>query len=251
MSTNLGTKLLILGATSAIAYETAKCFASTGANLFLVARNADRLETLAQDLKARGAARVETRVLDLADLSSHQELMEQVLYTLGGLDMLLVAYGTLGDQRQCELSVEETLKELNNNAISIISLLTIAANYFEKRRQGCIAVISSVAGDRGRKSNYVYGTAKGALSIFLQGLRNRLSSYGVTVLTIKPGPVSTPMTEGRKKGLLSAKPGPVGEAIYQAMLKKKDIVYLPWFWNPIMLVVRSIPESLFKRLSLP
>ncbi|HTK09007.1 MAG TPA: SDR family oxidoreductase [Ktedonobacteraceae bacterium] len=243
-------KLLILGATSAIAYETAKCFASDGASLFLVARNADRLETLAQDLKARGAARVETCVLDLADFDCHQELMEQALSTLGGLDMLLIAYATLGDQRQCELSVAETLKELNNNALSVISLLTIAANYFEKRRRGCIAVISSVAGDRGRKSNYVYGTAKGALNVFLQGLRNRLGSSGVTVLTIKPGFVSTPMISGRKKSLLSAKPGPVGEGIYQAMLKKKDVVYLPWFWRPIMLVVKSIPEALFKHLSL-
>jgi decaprenylphospho-beta-D-erythro-pentofuranosid-2-ulose 2-reductase len=246
----MATKLLILGATSAIAYETAKCFAKDGADLFLVGRNPDRLYTLAVDLKARGAARVETQVLDLADLTCHQELMEQVLSMLGGLDMLLIAHGTLGDQRQCELSVVETLKELNNNALSVISLLTIAANYFEKRHRGCIAVISSVAGDRGRKSNYVYGTAKGALNVFLQGLRNRLSSSGVTVLTIKPGFVDTPMVAHRKKGLLFAKPEPVGQGIYHAMLKKKDIVYLPWFWRPIMLVVTSLPEAVFKRLSL-
>jgi len=246
----MATKLLILGATSAIAYETAKCFAKDGADLFLVGRNPDRLYTLAVDLKARGAARVETQVLDLADLTCHQELMEQVLSMLGGLDMLLIAHGTLGDQRQCELSVVETLKELNNNALSVISLLTIAANYFEKRHRGCIAVISSVAGDRGRKSNYVYGTAKGALNVFLQGLRNRLSSSGVTVLTIKPGFVDTPMVAHRKKSLLFAKPEPVGQGIYHAMLKKKDIVYLPWFWRPIMLVVTSIPEAVFKRLSL-
>jgi decaprenylphospho-beta-D-erythro-pentofuranosid-2-ulose 2-reductase len=246
----MATKLLILGATSAIAYETAKCFAKDGADLFLVGRNPERLDTLATDLKARGAARVETQVLDLADLACHQELMEQVLSTLGGLDMLLIAHGTLGDQRQCELSVAETLKELNNNALSVISLLTIAANYFEKRRRGCIAVISSVAGDRGRKSNYVYGTAKGALNVFLQGLRNRLSSSGVTVLTIKPGFVDTPMVAHRKKSLLFAKPEPVGQGIYHAMLKKKDVVYLPWFWHPIMLVVASIPEAIFKRLSL-
>ncbi len=246
----MGTKLLILGATSAIAYETAKCFAKDGADLFLVGRNAERLETLATDLKARGASRVETQVQDLADLAQHQELLEHVLSTMGGLDMLLIAYGTLGDQHKCELSVEETLKELTNNALSVISLLTIAANYFEKRRRGCIAVISSVAGDRGRKSNYVYGTAKGALTVFLQGLRNRLSSAGVTVLTIKPGFVDTPMVAGRKKSLLFAKPGPVGEGIYHAMLKKKEVVYLPWFWRPIMLIVTAIPESLFKRLSL-
>jgi decaprenylphospho-beta-D-erythro-pentofuranosid-2-ulose 2-reductase len=244
------TKLLILGATSAIAFETAKCFAKDGAELFLVGRNPDRLETVATDLKARGASRVETRVQDLADLDLHQELMEQALHTMAGLDMLLIAHGTLGDQKYCEVNVQETLKELNNNAISVISLLTIAANYFEKRHRGCIAVISSVAGDRGRKSNYVYGTAKGALNIFLQGLRNRLSSSGVSVLTIKPGFVDTPMLAGRKKSPLFARPEVVGQGIYQAMLKKKDVVYLPRFWRPIMLIVDLIPEPVFKRLSL-
>jgi short-subunit dehydrogenase len=132
----------------------------------------------------------------------------------------------------------------------VISLLTISANYFEQRRRGCIAVISSVAGDRGRKSNYVYGTAKAALTTFLQGLRNRLSSSGVTVVTVKPGFVATPMTAHMKSGLLTASPQAVGQGIYEAMMKKKDVVYLPWFWQPIMFIVKSIPESVFKRLSL-
>src|SRR5947207_14099592 len=181
-------KLLIIGATSALAHEAAKCFARDGAELFLGGRTPEKLEVSTSDLKVRGAQRVETCLLDLSDLSRHQELWDQVLATLGELDMVLIAHGTLGDQRKCEQSVAETLKEFNNNCLSVISLLTISANYFEQRRRGCIAVISSVAGDRGRKSNYVYGTAKGALTTFLQGLRNRLSSYGVAVVTIKPGP---------------------------------------------------------------
>jgi short-subunit dehydrogenase len=243
-------KIAIIGASSALAHEAAKLFARDGAELFLVGRTPEKLEVVASDLKVRGARCVETCLLDLSDLSRHQELLDQALATLGELDMLLIAHGTLGDQRKCELSVEETLKELHNNCISVISLLTLSANYFEQRRRGCIAVISSVAGDRGRKSNYVYGTAKAALTTFLQGLRNRLSSSGVTVVTVKPGFAATPMTAHMKSGLLTASAQAVGRGIYEAMMKKKDVVYLPWFWQPIMFIIRSIPESLFKRLSL-
>ncbi len=243
-------RVLIIGATSAIAHETAKCFARDGANLFLVARNAEKLKAIADDLKVRGAQSVETYLLDLADLDRHEEMFDTALDRLQGLDRLLIAHGTLGDQRKCELSIGETLKELNNNLISVVSLLTISANYFEQQKRGCIAVISSVAGDRGRQSNYVYGTAKGGLTVFLQGLRNRLSKSHVSVVTVKPGFVDTPMTASHKKGLLFAAPRAIGEGIYQAMKTGKDVVYLPWFWRPIMFVVRSIPESVFKRLSM-
>jgi short-subunit dehydrogenase len=243
-------KILIIGASSALAHETAKLFARDGAELFLVGRTPEKLAVVASDLKVRGAQRVETYLLDLSDLALHQAMLDQALATLGELDMLIIAHGTLGDQRKCEQSVEETLKEFHNNCTSVISLLTISANYFAQRRRGCITVISSVAGDRGRKSNYVYGTAKAALTTFLQGLRNRLSSAGVTVVTVKPGFVATPMTAHMKSGLLTASAQAVGQGIYEAMMKKKDVVYLPWFWQPIMLIVKSIPESLFKRLSL-
>jgi decaprenylphospho-beta-D-erythro-pentofuranosid-2-ulose 2-reductase len=243
-------KIAIIGATSALAHETARCFAREGAELFLVARSEEKLKTVADDLKVYGAKQVETFLLDLSDLSRHQELFDNAIITLNGLDMLLIAHGTLGNQHKCEVSVEETLKELTNNFTSVISLLTIAANYFEQQKRGCIAVISSVAGDRGRKSNYVYGTAKGGVTVFLQGLRNRLAKSGVKVVTIKPGTVDTPMTASMKKGLLFAKPDVVGRGIYEAMKQGKDIVYLPWYWRLIMLVVKSIPERVFKRLSL-
>jgi len=243
-------RVVIIGASSAIAYETAKCFVRDGADLFLVGRSAEKLTTVADDLKVRGAKRVETYLLDLCDLDRHQEMFEQALASLGELDMLLIAHGTLGDQHKCEQSVAETMQELQTNCLSVISLLTLSANYFEQQRHGCIAVVSSVAGDRGRKSNYVYGTAKAALSVFLQGLRNRLSSAGVSVVTIKPGYVATSMTAHLKKGPLTANPQSVGRGIYQAMKKGKDVVYLPWFWRPIMRVIKSIPEGIFKRLSL-
>lgn len=243
-------RVLIIGASSAIAYETAKCFARDGADLFLVARSTEKLTAVADDLKVRGAKRVETYLLDLCDLDRHQEMFEQAIASLGELDMLLIAHGTLGDQGKSEQSVAETMQELQTNCLSVISLLTMSANYFEQQRHGCIAVVSSVAGDRGRKSNYVYGTAKAAVSVFLQGLRNRLSSAGVFVVTIKPGYVATPMTAHMKKGLLTASPQLVGRGIYQAMKKGKGVVYLPWFWRPIMFVIKSIPEGVFKRLSL-
>ncbi|HZO72898.1 MAG TPA: SDR family oxidoreductase [Ktedonobacteraceae bacterium] len=243
-------KVLIIGATSAIAYEAAKCFAQDGADMFLVARNAEKLASVADDLKVRGAHCVETEVLDLSELDRHEELLERAFSSLNGCDMLLIAHGTLGDQRKCELSVAETLREFTNNCTSVISLLTIAANYFEQQKHGCIAVISSVAGDRGRQSNYVYGTAKAAISAFLQGLRNRLAKAGVAVLTIKPGTVDTPMTADLKKGLLFASAQSVGKGVYQAMKQGKDVVYLPAYWRVIMFIVRAVPERIFKKMSL-
>jgi len=243
-------RILIVGATSAIAHETAKRFAKDGAEFFLVARSPEKLEDTGNDLKVRGAKRIETFLLDVTDLDRHQEMIETAISTLDGLDMVLISHGTLGDQQKCQVSVSETLKEFTTNCTSVISLLTILAGYFEQQKRGCIAVVSSVAGDRGRQSNYVYGAAKGALSVFLQGLRNRLSKAGVAVVTIKPGFIDTPMTASVKKGLLAASAQDVGEGIYRAMKDRKEVVYLPWFWRPIMLIVRSIPEPVFKRLSL-
>jgi decaprenylphospho-beta-D-erythro-pentofuranosid-2-ulose 2-reductase len=243
-------KILMIGATSAIAHETAKCFAKDGSELFLVGRSSEKLESVQNDLKVRGAKRVESYVLDVSQLDRHQEMIQAAIETLDGLDMVLIAHGTLGDQRLSQENVAKTLEEFTTNCTSVISLLTLLANYFEPRKRGCIAVISSVAGDRGRQSNYVYGAAKGALTIFLQGLRGRMAKSGVAVVTIKPGFVDTPMTASIRKGLLFASPRKVGEGIYHAMLKGKEVVYLPWFWRPILLIVKSIPEPVFKKLSI-
>jgi decaprenylphospho-beta-D-erythro-pentofuranosid-2-ulose 2-reductase len=243
-------QILIIGATSAIAQEVAKLYAATGSKLFLVARDSEKLDQVAQDLEVRGAEAVGYLSQDLVNTEQHQMLLNKADKMLGGIDIVLIAYGTLPDQKQCESSDSQTLQELQVNFLSIVSLLTLLANYFEKQGQGCLAVISSVAGDRGRQSNYIYGAAKGGLSIFLQGLRNRLSKRGVCVLTIKPGFVITPMTAEFKKGLLWVQPKPVAEAIINAIQKRKDVVYVPWFWRWIMVIIRAIPERVFKRMSL-
>ncbi len=247
---NQPTKILIIGATSAIAHETAKLFARDKAELYLVGRSPEKSKSVQNDLLARGATSATCVTLDLAELGKHEKLITTAVEKLGRLDAVLIAHGSLGEQALCEQDVAATLSELTTNCLSVISLLTILANYFEKQKKGCIAVISSVAGERGRKSNYVYGTAKGAVSIFLQGLRNRLASSGVRVVTIKPGFVDTPMTAAIPKNALFAKPGDVGAAIYKAMQSGKEVVYTPGFWWPIMVVIKSIPESIFKKLSL-
>lgn len=243
-------KILIIGATSAIAQATARRFAAAGDRLFLVARDAERLQAVADDLTARGAERVASAEMDALDESLHGPIIEQAATALDGLDTVLIAHGTLPDQSACAASFEQTRAALETNLLSVISLLTILANRFESQGRGCIVVISSVAGDRGRQSNYVYGTAKGALTIFLQGLRNRLYRSGVRVITIKPGFVDTPMTASFKKGLLWASPDTIAHGIVNSIDSSAGVVYLPWFWRYIMLIIKAIPEVIFRRLSL-
>jgi short-subunit dehydrogenase len=244
-------KILIIGATSAIAEAAARIFATRGDALFLVARNAEHLRAVVADLNIRGAARADSATLDVTDFAAHEAVIEKAEGDLGGIDIALIAHGTLSDQAQCEQSVDMMRREFDINALSTLALLTALASRMEARRSGTLAVISSVAGDRGRQSNYVYGAAKAAVSTFLGGLRQRLAKSGVTVLTIKPGFVDTPMTAGiANKGALWAQPDRVAAGIVQAIDRHRNIVYLPWFWRWIMLVIRHIPEPIFKRLKL-
>jgi len=243
-------RVLIVGATSSIAQETARCLAKDGADFFLVGRDEVKLGSLADDLLVHGGNRVHTFQLDVNVFDRHQEMLNAALETFGAIDLALIAHGTLPDQQVCEQSVEQTLQEVSTNYLSVIALLTLLAQYFAPQRQGCMAVVSSVAGDRGRKSNYVYGSAKGGLSIFLEGLRSRLHPAGVQVLTIKPGFVDTPMTAHLPKNLLYATPQQVGKGIYEAIQKGRDVAYIPWFWRYIMVIIKIIPEALFKKLNL-
>ena len=240
-------RILIIGAASSIAEHCARIWAARGDALHLVARNEQHVQTITADLKVRGASSVTTCCLDLNDMDKHEDMLNVAYDALEDIDIVLIAHGTLSNQKTCELSVGETLQEIQTNALSSISLLTLIANRFEAKQSGTICVISSVAGDRGRASNYVYGSAKAMVTAFTSGLRQRLYKSNVSVVIIKPGFVDTPMTSEFKKGFLWAKPRAVAVKIVNAIDKNKDEVYAPNFWLVVMLIIRSMPLFVFKK----
>ena len=241
-------RIIIIGAYSAIAEATARLYAGRGAGLFLVGRDATRLQALAADLHVRGAAQANTCSLDVNDIASHAAMLDAAWAALGGVDVVLIAHGTLPDQAACDASVETALGEFSTNGTSTIALSIALA---QRLRHGAtLAAISSVAGDRGRASNYLYGSAKAAVSAFLSGLGQRLRPEGIQVLVIKPGFVDTPMTREFKKGALWARPDAIARGIVRAIDKRKGVAYLPRFWWGIMQVIKHIPESVFRILKL-
>ena len=243
-------RIVVLGATSGIALEFQRELARQGRELLLVARSPQRLAALQSDLMARGAQNVLTVAADLAHVQHHAGIFDFVRRSFPKFDTVLLAYGTMEDQKDSEASVDVLLHELHVNFVSAAALLTLFAADLELRRTGCLAAITSVAGDRGRRSNYAHGSAKGALSLFLQGLRSRLHPAGVKVITIKPGPVRTPMTDHQADSARFAQPDRVARDIIRALEQgSPDILYTPWFWRPIMTAVRHLPDLLFKRLA--
>lgn len=244
---NLPKRVVALGATSAIAEATLRLLAEQGASFFLVARNGQKLAAVRDDLVTRGAAAATAVVADLDDTAAHPALLEQAAGALGGIDMALLAHGVLGDQAAGERSYAAAEAVLRTNFLSAVSLAGWLANYFEAENRGVLAVISSVAGDRGRKSNYIYGASKGGLNIVLDGLRHRLHGKGVQVLTIKPGFVATPMTAHLPPGPLFAQPAQVAKDIVKAVERGKSVVYTPPFWALIMLAVRNTPAFIFHK----
>lgn len=244
-------KILIIGATSAIASSCARKWLDADCVFFLVGRNKEKLNSVADDLLARGAKSVSCFIMDAMDYSRHESMLTECISVLQSIDIALIAQGTLPKQSDCEHNVVYAVREFDNNATSVIALLTILAKQFETQGFGSIAVISSVAGDRGRPSNYLYGAAKGAVSIYCDGLRARLYKSGVHVITIKPGFVDTPMTHGLAlPAALVAKPDDVAASIVKGVAKKKNILYAPFFWSLIMLVIKTIPTFIFKRMGL-
>lgn len=244
-------RVLIIGATSAIASACARIWAEAGSQLFLVGRNAEKLKQCAADLTARGATAVNLYCMDATDFAAHGAMLESCTSTMRQIDIALIAHGTLPDQKACEQDVDIALAELANNSTSVIALLTHLANKFESQRCGTLAVISSVAGDRGRPSNYLYGTAKAAVTTFCEGLRARMFKVGVHVITIKPGFVDTPMTRGMAlPTILLVKPERVANLIVDGIECKKNIIYVPGFWRFILLVIKCLPTVVFKRINI-
>ena len=241
--------VLILGATSAIARGAACAFARRGHALFLAARDLPELKRIAADLAIRYGVPVRCGVFDAEDYATHSGFLDGVVREMRGLSGVLLASGYMGDAMAAR-NFESGSRVIAINFTGAASILGLCADYMEKMRSGFIIGITSVAGDRGRQSNYVYGAAKGALSLFLQGLRNRLFRAGIRVITVKPGFVDTAMTFGMPGLFLVASPADVGERIVKSLKGRADVVYVPWFWRYIMLIIRSIPEALFKRLKL-
>jgi len=245
----MSSTVLILGATSAIARGAAHAFARRGHGLYLAARDHDELDRLAADLRIRHGVGVRTGLFDADAIDSHAAFFQRVVDECGDVQGMVIAFGYMGDPSAVR-RYPESIRVITRNFTGAVELLERCADYFAERHQGFLVGISSVAGDRGRQSNYVYGAAKGGLSLYLQGLRNRLAPERVQVITVKPGFVDTAMTFGMPGLFLVASPEFVGEQIARAVDRSRDIVYIPWFWRYIMLIIRHIPEALFKRLKL-
>jgi len=243
-------RILVLGATSGIAEACIRLWADRGDALYLVARNADKLAVVAADAKTRGASHVGTAVANLDDTNAHPEVLAHAINSLGGLDVAFLALGVLGDQGDAEKNFGTADQILHTNFVAPVSLLTWLANYTAQRHAGTLAVLSSVAGERGRKSNYVYGSSKAGLTAFVDGLRNRIDRDGVKVMTIKPGPVKTAMTEGMKGSAKFADVEAVAASLVKAIDRGDDVVYVPGIWRVIMAVIRAIPERVFKKMNL-
>lgn len=240
--------ILIVGAKSDIAKATAREYAKQGYDLYLAARNISELEAFAKDISVRTQQIVKTIELDILDYEGHQQFYDSLEEKPLGV---ITAVGYLGDQEKAQTDFNEAKCIMDTNYTGLVSLLNIIANDFEQGKSGFIVGISSVAGDRGRKSNYIYGSAKAALTAYLSGLRNRLHDTQVQVLTVKPGFVATKMTEGMdlpKK--LTASPEAVAKDIYHAQQKGKSVIYTKFIWKYIMLAIKIIPEWKFKEMSL-
>ncbi len=245
--------IVIVGATSGIGSALARVFASRGVGLILAGRDEAALQSLSQDLLVRYESQSCVERFDALAFDRHEAFFEAcVKRAEGELAGVILCHGAMTDQVEAQEDFEKTRLMIDVNYTSAVSVLNLASNYFEQKRSGWLCAVSSVAGDRGRGSNYIYGSAKAGLNAYLQGLRNRLAKAGVPVLTVKPGFVDTAMTWGLVKAdsPVMASPDQVARDIAKAIEKKKDVIYTLWFWRWIMLIIKSIPEMIFKRLSL-
>jgi len=246
-------RILVLGATSGIARALCGQLARQGHQLILAGRNSDELERMATDLRLRCEVTVLVELFEALEFDSHEPLIRRCAERLDGpLNGVIFCCGYMPEQVKTETDFLEVKRTIDTNLTAAISILNAAANYLSQGRSGFIAAISSVAGDRGRQSNYIYGCSKAGLNVYLAGLRNRLHRSGVHVLTIKPGFVDTPMTEGLidPRSLLLASPERVARDIVRAIQRRRNQLYVPWFWRCIMTVICALPETIFKRMKL-
>jgi len=243
--------IFISGASSAMAQAFARRYAKQKARFYLLGRDSGKLDIVKQDLIARGATEVWVACLDMARPQPYESVVGGALQQLGSIDIALIAQGVMKPQSVLQTDVAALQENYQVNLLSAIEIATVLANYFEQEKRGSLLIISSVAGDRGRQSNYVYGASKAALSVFSDGLRNRLFRHGVTVVTVKPGFVDSPMTAGIEKGgPLWASPEKIAEDMEKLVGKGGGVLYTPWFWRYILLIISHIPDFLFKKLSL-
>jgi short-subunit dehydrogenase len=240
--------VLILGASSDMAVAIAKKFAAAKYDIQLAARDVQRLQPLQSDLAIRHNVAVSLHEFDAERTETHQPFFQSLSPVP---DITICVFGYLGQQQRAETDWEECRRILQVNYIGAVSILNIVATEYAEKGKGTIAGISSVAGERGRLSNYLYGSAKAGFTAYLSGLRNRLFHQKVHVLTVQPGFVYTRMTEGMPlPALLTARPEQVASAVYTGIVKEKNVIYIKWFWRWIMLIIRSIPEAIFKKLKL-
>lgn len=248
-TTKASNRVVVLGALSAIATAAARLYAAEGAALVLVARNAERLGALAADLKARGAVRVEISAIDLdAEAMNAPAHMAKWAALLGGIDHIHLVYGYLGTQEKASADPAELARIAASNFSSAVQWCEAAANILRKQKRGSLVAVSSVAGDRGRQSNYAYGAAKGGLALYVQGLAHSLAPLGARAVAVKPGFVDTPMTDGLKKGgPLWASADQVGRILRRAADRGGPIQYAPGRWRLIMAIIRSVPAFIFHK----
>lgn len=243
-------RVMIIGATSAIAGACAREWARRGARLFLVARDSEKLQVIAGDLMVRGTT-LSTTLLDVQDIDRYPIVLAEATAFLEGIDVVVIAHGTLPSQERCERDVYYVLQELSVNATSVVALLTVVANHLQAQGHGAIGVISSVAGVRGRASNYLYGSAKATVSTFCEGLRVRLRRCGISVTDVRPGFIDSPMTAHLPlPKALVVSPDSIAKRMVGAIERGAPVVYVPAFWAPIMFVIRHLPNWLFNRLKL-
>lgn len=241
--------LLVLGANSDVAIAVVKRFAKDeNISVCLASRNMELLEKKAKDMEIRHNIRSQAVAFDAVDFASHQAFYENLSEKP---DIIVLAFGYVGDQSEAQADFSEAQRIVDSNFIGAASILEIIAADFEKRKRGTIVAISSVAGDRGRQSNYFYGSAKAALTSYLSGLRNRLFASNVHVLTVLPGFIHTKMTQDMHlPGLITATPEAVANDIYNAYKKTRNLIYTRWYWRWIMTIIKNIPEPVFKRMKL-